>query len=189
MVFGDLLKMNNMYQFSLASFIKLFNKALETKPQANSTEEKLKKLSDSLIRLSFAEVGRSLFKSDRLTYSLHFVKGVYPQMFGPNEWEFFNGISTVGTDSNVRMPNWVSPDRKELFGMFSNTFGALVNGLQFDNNGLWGQFSDSEQAELEFPEQLSGRVTSFQKLLIIQVTRPDRLESAMNQFIKEAFNN
>mmetsp|Transcript_972 Transcript_972/g.1577 ORF Transcript_972/g.1577 Transcript_972/m.1577 type:complete len:83 (+) Transcript_972:433-681(+) len=82
MVFGDLLKMNNMYQFSLASFIKLFNRALETKPQAPNVAEKLKKLSNSLIRLSYAEIGRSLFKSDRLTYSLHFVKGVYPELFG-----------------------------------------------------------------------------------------------------------
>jgi len=38
MVFGDLLKMNNMYQFSLAAFIKLFNRALDTKPQAANTE-------------------------------------------------------------------------------------------------------------------------------------------------------
>ena len=127
MVFGDLLKMNNMYQFSLASFIKLFNRALETRPQAANIQEKLKKLSDSLIRLSYSEIGRSLFKADRLTYSLHFVKGVFPSMFGPNEWEFFNGISAVGTDSHARMPDWIPPDRKEIFGMFCNTFGALVN--------------------------------------------------------------
>jgi dynein heavy chain 2 len=38
MVFGDLIKMNNMYQFSLASFIKLFKRALEIRPQASSTE-------------------------------------------------------------------------------------------------------------------------------------------------------
>ena len=129
MVFGDLMKMNNMYQFSLASFIKLFNRALQTKPQAASTEEKLNKLSESLIKLSYAEVGRSLFKADRLTYSLHFVRGVHPNLFGPNEWEFFNGISTVATESNVRMPNWIAPDRKELFGMFANTFGTLVNQI------------------------------------------------------------
>jgi len=41
MVFGDLIKLNNMYQFSLQSFIRLFNRALETKPQASSTAEKL----------------------------------------------------------------------------------------------------------------------------------------------------
>ena len=127
MVFGDLLKMNNMYQFSLAAFIKLFNRALDSRPQAANTEQKLQKLSNSLIKLSFAEIGRSLFKADRLTYSLHFVKGVFANLFGPNEWEFFNGISAAATDSHTRMPAWIAPDRKELFGMFSNSFGALVN--------------------------------------------------------------
>mmetsp|Transcript_972 Transcript_972/g.1573 ORF Transcript_972/g.1573 Transcript_972/m.1573 type:complete len:261 (+) Transcript_972:739-1521(+) len=87
------------------------------------------------------------------------------------------------------MPDWISADRREIFGMFANTFGTLVNGLQFDNGGLWGRFSESEHAEEEFPEQLVSRVTPFQKLLIIQVTRPSRLESAMNKFVKEAFNN
>ena len=80
-----------------------------------------------MIKLSFAEIGRSLFKADRLTYSLHFVKGVYPDLFGANEWEFFNGVSIATADGNVRMPQWLAPDRKELFGMFSNTFGALCN--------------------------------------------------------------
>lgn len=127
MVFGDLLKMDNMYQFSLASFIKLFNKALMTKPQAANTEGKLKKLSDSLIKLSYAEIGRSLFKADRLTYSLHFIRGVYPNLFGPNEWEFFNGNSSASTESRMRMPTWLAPDRKEIFGMFVNAFGTLVN--------------------------------------------------------------
>lgn len=69
--------MNNMYQFSLQSFIKLFNRALSTKPEANNTEEKLNKLSNSLIKLCFAEIGRSLFKADRLTYSLYFIRGVF----------------------------------------------------------------------------------------------------------------
>jgi dynein heavy chain 2 len=32
MVFGALIKLNNMYQFSLASFVKLFTRSLETKP-------------------------------------------------------------------------------------------------------------------------------------------------------------
>jgi len=90
------MKMNNMYQFSLASFIKLFTRSLETRPQANSTEEKLKYLSNSLIKLCFSEVGRSLFKADRLTYALHFVKGVYPSLFAKNEWEYCTGAVVGG---------------------------------------------------------------------------------------------
>lgn len=64
------MKVNNMYQFSLASFVKLFNRSLDTRPQAANTEEKLNYLSNSLIKLCFSEIGRSLFKADRLTYSL-----------------------------------------------------------------------------------------------------------------------
>jgi dynein heavy chain 2 len=111
MVFGDLIKMNNMYQFSLASFIKLFNRALNTKPQAASTEQKLQMLSDSLIRLCYSEIGRSLFKADRLTYSMHFIKGVFPLLFNKNEWEFFTGQTIADSQTSVRMPKWVSPDR------------------------------------------------------------------------------
>lgn len=111
------MKMNNMYQFSLASFIKLFTRALETKPQANSTEEKLNYLSNSLIKLCFSEIGRSLFKADRLTYAMHFVKGVFPEKFGPREWEFFNGL-VVGGSNQVSIPRWLPKDRHEVYVTF-----------------------------------------------------------------------
>lgn len=134
MVIGDLLKINNMYQFSLASFIKLFKRALETKPQANSIEEKLNYLSNSLIRLSFSEIGRSLFKADRLTYSLHFIKGVYPHLFGRNEWEFFSGTVVASSDSHLSFPRWATKDRQEIFSMFVNTFQNIVPNMQFEND-------------------------------------------------------
>lgn len=125
-VIGDLIKVNNMYQFSLASFVKLFKRALQTKPSASSTEEKLKLLQNSLIKLVFQEIGRSLFKADRTTYSLHFIKGVFPNMFGKNEWEFFTGTVVTKTETNQRLPSWVSPDRAEIFAMYVNTFGHQV---------------------------------------------------------------
>lgn len=151
MVIGDLIKINNMYQFSLASFIKLFRRALETKPQATSVEEKLNFLSNSLIRLAFSEIGRSLFKADRLTYSLHFIKGVYPQLFGRNEWEFFSGTVVASSDSLMQLPKWATKDRAEIFAMFVNTFSNIVPNMQFENEGIWVPFMKSNQPEKEFP--------------------------------------
>ena len=121
--------MNNMYQFSLQSFIKLFNRALETRPQAASTEEKLQILSNNLVRLSFSEIARSMFKADRLTYSLHFVRGVFPHLFQKNEFEFFTGVATAGGEVRVRVPKWIAPDRKEIFSMFSSTFPMFSQNL------------------------------------------------------------
>lgn len=187
MVFGDLIKMNNMYQFSLQSFIKIFNRSLETRPKASSTEEKLKILQDSLVRFSYSEVARSMFKADRLTFSLHFVKGVFPQLFQKNEFEFFTGTATVGDGRAARIPKWVAPDRKEQASMFATTFPMLFQTLNLDNEGIWQEFATSDTAERVIPSQVDQRLTSFQRCLIIQVFRPDRLETAMQNFIKETF--
>jgi len=59
--------------------------------------------------------------------------------------------------------------------------------MQFDNDGIWQEFAQSEQPEQKFPGQVSGRLSPFQRCMLIQVLRPDRLESAMQLFIKESF--
>lgn len=135
MVIGELIKINNMYQFSLSSFVKLFKRALETKPQASSTEEKLGYLSDTLIKLCFSEVGRSLFKADRLTYSLQFVKGIFPNLIGKidndskeesKEWQFFVGLA-LAAPQNVQIPRWVPQDKQEDFVQLASSFPHLIN--------------------------------------------------------------
>jgi len=114
-------------------------------------EEKLEHLSKSLIRLCFSEIGRSLFKSDRLTYSLHFIKGVYPQLFGRSEWEFFSGSVVASSDSHMQLPRWATKDRKEIFSMFANTFSSIVGNLQLETEAIWQQFMKSNSPEKEFP--------------------------------------
>lgn len=85
----------------------------------------------------YSEVGRSLFKADRLTYSLHFVKGVYPNLFGKNEWDFFSGTIVANTDSHISLPRWATKDRKEIFSMFANSFSHIIPNLQLENEQLW----------------------------------------------------
>ena len=90
-----------------------------------------------MIKLSFSEIGRSLFKADRLTYSLHFIRGVYPHLFGKNEWEFFSGTVVASSDSNMSLPKWATKDRKEIFAMFVNIFSNIIPNMQFENDGIW----------------------------------------------------
>lgn len=185
MVIGELIKINNMYQFSLASFVKLFKRSLETKPHASSTEEKLTYLQNGLIKLSFSEIGRSLFKSDRLTYSLQFVKGIFPNLFGKDEWEFFTGQHIGSAQTGI--PHWVPKDRHEAFKNFGASFPHLIQQFAFDQDALWVPFTKSSTPEKGFPDQIMRRVSSFQRAIVIKVLRPDRLETAMQQFVNEAF--
>ena len=186
MVIEDLIKVNNMYQFSLAAFIVMFKKALESKPSASSTDEKLKLLSDTLIKLVFFEIGRSLFKDDRLTYALHFVKGIFPSLFEENEWEFFIGTVVAPTESSQSFPRWATPDRKAIFNSFGSLFPKLAKFLQLDNEDMWREFANSTECEKAFPSSVQHQISAFQRLLVVKTFRPDRLESAMDNFVCEA---
>jgi len=183
MVIEDLIKINNMYQFSLASFIGMFKKALASKPSAANTNEKLKLLSDTLVKLVFFEIGKSLFKDDRLTYGLHFIHGIFPNLFEENEWEFFTGSIVAPSGSSQAFPRWSTPDRKSIFSSFASLFPQLTRTCQLDNEGEWNNFAVAAECEKEFPMSVATKISAFQKLLVIKTFRPDRLETAMNNFV------
>ena len=65
--------------------------------------------------------------------------------------------------------------------MLGATLPRLVNYLQLDNDSIWRPWGESPQCEAEFPAQV--RLSIFQKLLLVKVLRPDRLESAMHAFL------
>ena len=188
MVISDLQKLNNMYQFSLLSFINLFKKTLDTRPNVSSMKEKLALLSKTLIKLTFYNIGRSLLKADRLMFGLYFVKGIYPHLIGENEWEFFIGTVVASEAPSMSLPRWANADRKEIFELFAGTFPKLVTTANLDNEGLWKTWSESSQCEREFPSQMVSKLSQFQRLLLVQVFRPDRLESAMGTFVCEVLN-
>jgi len=86
-VMTDLQKINNMYRFSLALYLRLFKKCLDFQSQTSKfslknysnsyldkLEEKLEGCTNSLYRIVFDHIGTSLFKKDRLMFGLHIVK-------------------------------------------------------------------------------------------------------------------
>ncbi|OMJ92391.1 hypothetical protein SteCoe_4833 [Stentor coeruleus] len=182
----DLKKVNNMYQFSLVSFIKLFNKALLANVTSSSLAEKLEKLRRNLVKLIFVNVCRAIFKADILMFGLHFCRFTKGDLFEPNEWEFLKGEVAASGDAGRLFPLWASEDRRDEFGMLAATLPKVINYIQLDNNNIWEPWGKSGTCEKEFPSSVSSKMTSFQKLLLVKVLRPDRLESAMHLFVCEA---
>ena len=182
----DLKKVNNMYQFSLVSFLKLFNKALISQISAGNLAEKLEKLRRNLVRYLFFHVCRAIFKADQLMFGLHFIKFTKPEIFESNEWEFLKGEVAASGDAGRLFPSWASEDRRDEFGMLAATLPKLINTLQLDTN-IWDNWGRSSTCEKEFPPSIS-KISIFQKLLLVKVLRPDRLESAMHVFVSEALS-
>ena len=174
----------HMYQFSLASFLALFRQALSAPMEAKTTEERLKKLcADIEVRVLYF-VGRALFKSDRPMFALHLVKGMHPEQFQPKEWEILSGslVTSVVDGPAKGFPGWALQERLSAYRLLLEHLPQLVHSLELENP-KWKRFADSLEAEEDLPN-IRG-VTPFQRVLIVQAFRPDRLQSAMLKFCCE----
>ena len=91
----------HMYQFSLSSFLNLFKAALTKGMEKCSTEERLERLcADLEVRVMYF-VSRALFKTDRLMFALHLIKGMHPEHFGTKEWDIFTGSLVASVTETV----------------------------------------------------------------------------------------
>ncbi|KAK6172722.1 hypothetical protein SNE40_016326 [Patella caerulea] len=183
-VISDLAKINNMYRFSLAAFLRIFQRALHTQHDGSGTETRIKNLVYRLQVMVYEYVCQSLFKEDRLMFAVHMVHGMKPKLFQENEWEAFTGVlvADVKTDSSRSRPSWVEEERGQAIAAFKVNFPKLFNDMNLDDGSTWSNFSRSSQCELEFPSSVEKRVSAFQQVLLIQAVRPDRLQSAMAHF-------
>ncbi|XP_071126281.1 cytoplasmic dynein 2 heavy chain 1-like isoform X2 [Mytilus edulis] len=187
-VISDLAKINNMYRFSLAAFLRLFNRALTAKQDGAGTDHRIKALSQRLKMLVYEYVCRSLFKADRLMFAMHMVHGTRPELFQENEWEHFTGmlVADVKSDGQRGAPSWVDQERGQAVANFRSNFSQLYSIFNFDDSSMWSNFSRSSECENEFPSAIEKKTSLFQQLLVVQAFRPDRLQTAMGHFACKA---
>lgn len=185
MLINDLQKANNMYRFNLRLYIKLFNKSLDIEINLENQQQKLNYAADNLLKNVYNIIGSSLFKSDRLMFGLHMIKGIRPELFESNEWDFFLGNTILQNTTAQDLPSWSPSERKEQFIQFASTFANLTHALCFQEKD-WANWYQTNDCEKNIPSQYRNKLTQFQRVLLIQVFRPDRLESALNNFVAEA---
>ena len=181
----DLYKINPMYQFSLDNYMNLFKETIEKKNRESysNMSEKLKEYSNALIQESFGYYSRSLFKSDLLVFGLFYIKTI----FCDNEntklkpyWDFLLGnIDTSNTSNNA--PKFLPEERKGIFNSLLKYFPNLAKLIS--QNEDWYKSSTPENEFNKMNDSYS--LQPIEKLIMIQVTRPDRLESALKNFICE----
>ena len=195
-IISSLNKLNNMYQFGLASFLRLFCNALNNKEHTGSTELRLRSLRTVFESFVYQSVCRSLFKADSLVFALHLVHGIHPELFQDKEWEVFTGQLVEGLfrrQESVKqmkdsLPSWCNSEQATQLSSLKSNFPTLYSNLELSNVNVWSTFSHSSQCEKDFPVSIAKRITPFQQLLVIQALQPDRLQSSMEQFVHFALS-
>lgn len=180
-VLSDMHKLNNMYEFSLSSFLRLFEQALDCQDSAknDATDLRIKLLKSVLEKLTFKWISRSLFKEDRTMFAIYLIKNLHGNIFKENEWELFTGQIVMSDDSESvpDVPSWVQSDHASKYHQLISHTRDLVKAANFGDSTFWTPWMKNPSCELKFPA-LSTSLTLFQKVLIVQAFRPDRLLSS-----------
>eukprot|EP00756_Hemistasia_phaeocysticola_P023549 Hpha_TRINITY_DN15900_c0_g17::TRINITY_DN15900_c0_g17_i1::g.73779::m.73779/K10414/DYNC2H, DNCH2; dynein heavy chain 2, cytosolic len=193
---ADLPRVNHMYQFGLGSFTRTFESVLRgDKENTSSAAEKIKSLSEKLVRDVFMYVSRGLFKADRLLFGMHVVQGIASggagafdslRIFEGKEWEFFLSrvVAVDHAETKAEVPSWVDTDCRANYLALKQELPGLEKKLDSSREAdTWYKWVKSRDPEVEMPGHLRD-VTAFQRLLLVQAFRPDRLTSAMDTFVR-----
>lgn len=182
----ELMYIDHTYRFSLESFMVIFHKVLRRQTSADSIAEKLRLLGNQLKISVLFYLSRSLFKADRLTFGMHMVRGIMPEKFELNEWELFQGTYIPPSQPNGIAPSWCPPDRQQALQLLRAAFPRIDDVWQLQKDALWLPWASSDKCEESYDPSVYSRMTAFQRVLLVQAIRPDRLESALTQFACEA---
>jgi len=102
---NDMLKINNMYRFSLSQYLGIFEKSLVIGHAVEDVGKKLELALSQLCSNVLEDFGVSLFKDDRLLFAMHIARAIKPQAMPQKEWDLFLGRQTASATAHP--PAWV----------------------------------------------------------------------------------
>lgn len=186
----DLPVIDPMYQFSLSWYINLYVYSIENANKSKDFERRLKFLIDAITRNLYNSICRSLFEKDKLMFSFILATNIMLSKNLLNRMEYkFLLFGGDGNENMSAMPDtaWISDkmwtdinqlQQLDVFGArFLTTFQANVSD--------WQNYYDSPEPQtICMPDPWDSQLSMFQKLLVIQAIRPDKLAAGVKKYIQ-----
>ncbi|XP_018409373.1 PREDICTED: dynein heavy chain 3, axonemal-like [Nanorana parkeri] len=187
-VISDLAYIDTMYQFSLAWYINLYINAIKKSEPSQKLQERITYLNDYFTNSVYEHVCRSLFEKHKLLFSFLLCVGIQRNrgLVNYEEWHFLlTGSVALEIPRANPDPMWLKDKFwGEILRLSSlPIFGGLDDHF-YSNIRQWKSIYDSSQPnEMELPNPWEDLLTDFQKLLVLRCVRPDKIISAVQQFV------
>ncbi|KAI4888942.1 hypothetical protein NFI96_027441 [Prochilodus magdalenae] len=189
-VLAEMALVNSMYQYSLASFLEVFDYSLRKSLPDSILPKRLKNIMNTLTLNVYNYGCTGLFERHKLLFSFNMTikieqaEGRAPQ----EELEFFlKGNLSLEKSKRKKPCDWL-PDQGwedivRLNELFPNEFGTLIDDIERNPNEWkkWYDLDGPEQAP--FPSKYKDSLTAFQKLLLLRCFRLDRVYRAVSDYV------
>jgi dynein heavy chain len=187
---------DHMYQFSLDAFVSFFVKAMDKAINSENTAERVHNLRESIRIVVFTWVNRGLFEKHKLIFSSQLCfklmsKGVLKEKLEPSLFQFL--IRGDKADGGEKTMEWL-PDgvwksiqaliKLEPFQKFGQDLEASPNRFK-----EWFNKGRPEASPLPMDWRKLDDNNPFQKLCILRAMRPDRMTTAMTQYVARSLPN
>jgi dynein heavy chain len=178
----------NMYQFSLSSFVVVFNRAIQATEKSSDLSVRINNLIDTITYSVFIYTDRGLFERHKLIFSTALCLKIQEADLDSQLLEFLIRGSqlTEVSDSNP-FDDWMSDDTwiaLNALVKIGKGFERLIDDIK-GSSKRWKAWSMSEAPErVALPQDWKNK-TEFQKLLVMRALRPDRLTQAVRSYVGE----
>lgn len=182
---------NNMYEYSLSSFLSVFQISLATSKRDSTLEGRLRNIIDSLTYDVYNYTCTGLFEKHKLMLSFQLTVRIMDgeKTLNHAQLDFFlKGNLALEKSSIIRPYEWF-PDQgwQDMVRMveLGPQFRDLVQHFQ-SNEGSWRMWYEEERPEsIDLPGGFSERLNTFELLLILRCFRIDRIAVALTNFVME----
>lgn len=187
---------DHMYQFSLDAFTSFFNKAMSRAEKADTTEDRVNNLRQTIRLTIFTWVNRGLFEKHKLIFSSQLtfklmMKGALKEKFNAAHFDYLIRGDKI-TDNESKL-DWLPDSSWHSIQALSKLQGFEKFGSDIEQSPNqfkgWYDKSRPETSPLPLEWRKLDEKQPFMKLLIIRAMRQDRLTTAMENFVKRSLPN
>lgn len=190
-VLADLATVNSMYQYSLSTYLEVFEYSLRRATPDASLEKRLKNIMHTLTTNVYNYGCSGIFEKHKLLFSFQITIKLEQDMknVSQEELDFFIKGNIALEKSRRKKPfNWL-PDQSwedcvRLSNDFPATFGSLLDEIE-RNESVWKAWFDSDAPERStYPQQYATNLNAFQRLMLLRCFRTDRIYLAVTDYVK-----
>jgi dynein heavy chain len=183
----ELSNIDPMYQYSLSWFMGIFVSAIQNSEKSDNVVDRVKSLNEYFTFSLYCNVCRSLFEKHKLLFAFLLVVKILmnDNLIDLEDWKFLLGGRMNEKKTPNPAPGWLSSRIwSEILTLSSlDSFRGIEEDFQIYIENFKTIFDCATPETLPLPGNWEVRISKFQKLLLLKCLRPDRMTSAIQDFI------
>ncbi|KAJ3375748.1 Dynein heavy chain 2, axonemal [Allomyces arbusculus] len=189
-VLNDLSSVDPMYQFSLESYVELFEKSIGKSKKSDDIQQRIEFLNQYHTYAVYKYACRGLFEKDKLLFSFHMAAKILLNAgkLHKDLYEFFLRGGII-FDRDAQAPNpcteWLSETAWDNLCVLDTLpgFQSLISSVEQSEREWKAWFMSAEPEKLVLPGDWPSKTNEFQRMVIVRAFRSDRVIFCARNFV------